>query len=128
MVDPILQSSSFQLAEKLMDASALRQDAIASNIANADTPGYHRVDVSPDFAQRLRASFLAGESPASQEALQPKLAEDPSARSVRADGNNVGVERELLAMNRNTVEYDFEAEVVSQNIKQLKIAISGTPS
>jgi hypothetical protein len=31
-------------------------------------------------------------------------------------------------MNRNSVEYDFESEVVSQNIKQLRIAIMGNPS
>lgn len=127
MVDPILLPDSFQLAQKLMDASALRQDAIAANIANADTPGYHRVDLAPDFAQQLKASYLAGESPANY-TLQPKLVEDSMARSVRPDGNNVGLEKELLAMDRNTVDFDFESEVVTQNIKQLKIAISGNPS
>ncbi len=31
-------------------------------------------------------------------------------------------------MNKNTVEYDYLTEVVSYNLKQLRMAISGTPS
>jgi len=129
MVDPILQADSYQLAKKLMDSSALRQQAIAANIANAETPGYHRVDVSSDFALQLKSTYeTGGVAAATKSSLQPVLAEDKDARAVTPDGNNVGVERELLAMNRNSVEYGFEAEVVSQNIKQLKIAITGMPS
>ena len=129
MVDPILQADSYQLAKKLMDSSALRQQAIAANIANAETPGYHRVDVSSDFAQQLKSNYeTGGAAAATKSSLQPMLAEDKDARAVTPDGNNVGVERELLAMNRNSVEYGFEAEVVSPNIKQLKIAITGMPS
>ena len=36
-------------------------------------------------------------------------------------GNTVEIEHELLAMNRNSVEYEFLSEVVSRNIKQLKL-------
>jgi len=128
MVAPVLQADSYDLAKKLMDASALRQQAIASNIANASTPGYHRLDVSSDFAQQLKASYATGASAAKIGTLQPLLTEDKDARSVSPDGNNVGMERELLTMNRNSVEYNFEAEVVSSNLKQLKIAITGVVS
>jgi flagellar basal-body rod protein FlgB len=44
---------------------------------------------------------------------------------MRPDGNTVELEHELLAMNRNAVEYDYLSEVVSNNLKQLKLAISG---
>jgi flagellar basal-body rod protein FlgB len=37
----------------------------------------------------------------------------------------VEIEHELLAMNKNSVEYDYLTEVVSNNIKQLKMAING---
>ena len=107
MVDPISSSDSYRLVEKLLDASALRQQAIASNIANAETPGYHRLDISSDFATRLKASFESGGMNAASSALQPKLAEDPQARSVRPDGNSVDLQHELLAMNRNSVEYSY---------------------
>jgi flagellar basal-body rod protein FlgB len=127
MVDPIFPSDSYQLAEKLLDASALRQQAIASNIANAETPGYHRLDIAPDFATQLKASFQSGGMSAVG-ALQPKLAEDPQARSVRPDGNSVELQSELLAMNRNSVEYSYLTEIVSNNFRNLKIAITGQPS
>lgn len=125
MVDPVFQSTNYQLARKLLDAAALRQEAIASNIANAESPGYRRLEVSPDFATQLRSRLEAGELARADDTLRPVLVEDPHARTVRPDGNTVDVENELLAMNRNSVEYEFLSEVVSRNIKQLKVAITG---
>ena len=129
MVDPIFQfDGTYQLAQRLLDAAALRQNAIAANIANAETPGYRRVDVSPDFAAQLKASWESGEFPSAAAALKPALSEDRQARSTRPDGNNVEMEHELLAMNKNSVEYEYLTDVISSNIKQLKIAISGQVS
>ena len=125
MIEPIFQNDSYQLARKLLDAAVLRRDAIASNIANVETPGYHRMDVAPDFAAQLKARLASGDVSALADAPAPKLAEDSTARSLRPDGNTVEIEHELLAMNRNAVEYDYLTEVVSSNLKQLKLAISG---
>ncbi len=125
MTDPIFQTTNYQLARKLLDAAALRQEAIASNIANSETPGYQRLDVSADFAEKLRASTLTGDFARTADTIRPTLAQDPFARAVRPDGNSVEIEKELLAMNKNAVEYEFLTEVVSRNIKQLKMAITG---
>lgn len=124
VIDPIFQSDNYQLARKLLDASVLRQEAIASNIANADTPGYRRLDINTDFATQLRTRLEAGDRLAAT-ALKPSLVQDPNARSVRPDGNSVDLEHELLEMNRNTVDYQYLTEVVSRDIKQLKMAITG---
>ena len=125
MIDPIFHSDNYQLARKLLDAAALRQEAIASNIANAETPGYRRLEVSTDFAAQLKARARAGELNRDRDELQPTLVQDQHARTVRPDGNSVEIEHELLAMNKNAVEYEFLTEVVSRNIKQLKMAITG---
>ena len=125
MIDPIFQSDNYQLARKLLDAAALRSEAIASNVANAETPGYRRLDVSTDFADQLKARCQAGDLAAAGEDLRPTLVQDPYARTVRPDGNSVDIEKELLAMNKNSVEYEFLTDVVSGNIKQLKMAITG---
>ena len=126
MTDPIFQTdNTYALAKKLMDLSALRQEAVASNIANAETPGYHRIDVAPDFANQLKAQMSSGAPATSFDSLQPSLAEDTQARTVRPDGNTVDIEHELLAMNKNAVEYGFLTQIVSGNIKQLRMAISG---
>jgi flagellar basal-body rod protein FlgB len=125
MIDPIFQSDNYQLARKLLDATALRSEAIASNIANAETPGYRRLDISTDFAEQLKARCQAGETARDNDTLRPTLVQDPYARTVRPDGNSVDIENELLAMNKNSVEYEFLTDVVSGNIKQLKMAITG---
>lgn len=124
MIDPVFQTDNYLLARKLLDASAVRQEAIASNIANSETPGYRRLDVAPDFATQLRTRLEAGRTSELAQ-MKPTLVEDPTARSIRPDGNTIEMERELLEMNRNSVEYDYLAEVVSRNIKQLKMAITG---
>ena len=128
MVDPIFQSDTYVLARKLLDAAVVRQEAVAANIANAETPGYRRVDVAPDFAEQLKARLASGDLTASADSLQPRIAEDPSARTVRPDGNSVELEHELLAMNRNAVEHQYLTEIISQNIKQLKMAVTGRSS
>ncbi len=127
MIQPVANSLNYQLARKLLDASVLRHEAIATNIANAETPGFRRLDVSADFASTLRARFADGSRPAPGElaSLTPKLAEDPSVRAVRPDGNSVEIESELLAMNRNHVDHEFLTDLVSRHIKQLKMAING---
>jgi len=125
MIDPIFQTDNYQLARKLLDAAALRQEAIATNIANAETPGFRRLDVAPDFAVQLKARMAAGNFAQSAPTIRPQLAEDPTARSVRPDGNTVEIEHELLAMNKNVVDFNFLTDLVSSNIKQLKIAITG---
>ncbi len=128
MVDPIFQSDNYVLARKLLDAAVVRQEAIAANIANAETPGYRRVDVAPDFAEQLKARLAAGDLSTESGAIKPRLIEDPSARALRPDGNSVELEHELLAMNRNAVEHEYLTEIISQNIKQLKMAITGRTS
>ncbi|EIQ00376.1 flagellar basal-body rod protein FlgB [Opitutaceae bacterium TAV1] len=131
MIEPVFQPDNYQLARKLLDAAVLRHEAIASNIANAETPGYRRVDISGDFAAALRARFTqaAGAGPDASRAsladLEPRLVEDASVRTIRPDGNSVELESELLAMSRNNVEYNFLADVVGRHIKHLKLAISG---
>lgn len=125
MIDPLFQTDNYQLARKLLDAAALRHEAIATNIANAETPGFRRMDVAPDFATQLRARVAAGDFAKNAESIRPQLTEDQTARSVRPDGNTVEIERELLAMNRNAVEHEYLTELVSSSIKQLKMAITG---
>lgn len=125
MIDPIFQTDNYQLARKLLDASVLRQEAIATNVANAETPGFRRLDIAPDFATQLKAKVAAGNFGANADSVTPTLAQDLSARAVRPDGNSVEIERELLQMNKTAVEHEFLTEIVSSNIKQLKMAITG---
>jgi len=128
MIEPLFASNNYQIACRLLDAVTLRHEAIAANIANAETPGYRRMDLAPSFATQLRASIARGDVARTAATLQPSLEEDSHANSVRPDGNSVEIERELLEMNRNTAEHEYLSEVVSFNLKQLKMAITGKSS
>ena len=125
MIDPIFQSNNYQLARKLLDVTQLRHEAVATNIANVETPGFRRVDIAPDFAVELKARMSAGNFAQTVSSLRPQLTEDRTARSIRPDGNTVEIEHELMLMNRNAVDFDYLSEVVSSNIKQMKMAITG---
>lgn len=125
MIEPLFTSNNYQIACKLLDAATLRHEAIAANVANAETPGYRRIDVSPSFATELRASMARGDLPQTAANLQPTLEQDVHARTVRPDGNSVDIEHELLEMNRNSAEHEYLTQVVTYNLKQLKMAITG---
>ncbi|HWA85552.1 MAG TPA: flagellar basal body rod protein FlgB [Opitutus sp.] len=125
MVTPVSQPDNYEVARKFLDAAVLRQQAIAANIANSETPGYRRVDLAPDFETQLSARIRAGDSASSLAGVQPRLAVDTMARTTRPDGNTVELEHELVAMNRNAVQYEFLTNIVSNHLKELKLAITG---
>ncbi|HEX9785092.1 MAG TPA: flagellar basal body rod protein FlgB [Opitutaceae bacterium] len=124
MIDHLLASENYGVAKKLLDAAALRHEALATNIANVETAGFKRVDLAPDFARQL-ADFSARPGMDTIEAIHPKVAEDRLTQAMRPDGNNVQVDRELLEMNRNALEYEFLTQYASDSIKRLKSAITG---
>lgn len=122
MIQALFSGETQVIARKLLDASVLRQEALAANIANAETPGYRRVDLSPDFAASLKAAALRGERVNS---VRPSIVEDASAKAVRPDGNNVELEKEIMLMGGNSMEHSFLTQFVSSNLRSLRVAITG---
>jgi flagellar basal-body rod protein FlgB len=124
MIEQLFARENYELAKTLLDAASLRHEAIATNLANIETPGFKRVDLAPDYERQLAQ---LGDSPSAEDLarLKPTLAQDTTARAVRADGNNVQMDRELVALNRNSVEYDFLANYASDSLKRLRTAILG---
>ena len=57
--------------------------------------------------------------PAGYESL-PRSAEDRQAKPVRMDGNTVQLDEEMLAMNRNALNYEYLTGAVGGSIKELK--------
>jgi flagellar basal-body rod protein FlgB len=122
MIDRLFASNTYTASKDLLDAAALRQEALASNVANAETPGYKRVDLEQNFATAFAAHLRSGETGAGPTA---KLVQDAASTSQRADGNNVEIDKELLAMGKNGAEYETLTEFVSGSLKQLRMAITG---
>jgi flagellar basal-body rod protein FlgB len=124
MIDALFNQPDYLAAKKQLDAIALRQNAIASNIANLETPGYKRLDVAPAFNSQLERA-CAARDPQQIAALQPQLAVDASAPTVSPDGNTVNLESELLAMNKNSLANTLETQLVTTDFYRLRMAITG---
>lgn len=124
MIDALFSQPNYLAAKKLLDLTALRQEAIASNLSNVETPAFKRVDVAPNFETQLRQA-IASSDVSQLGALQPQLAIDSSARSQRLDGNTVQLEDELLRLNQNSLEHALETQLVSGAMLRLRLAITG---
>jgi flagellar basal-body rod protein FlgB len=124
MIDALFSDSNYLAAKKMLDFTVLRQEAIASNIGNVETPNYKRIDVSPTFENQLQQA-VASRDPQQFAAIQPELAVDNQAVSGRADGNTVQVETELLKLNQNMVENALGTQLVTYKLGMLRMAITG---
>lgn len=124
MIDALFTNSSYVAAKKMLDVSAMRHEAIASNLANVETPGYKRIDVNSSFENELKSAVASGNY-GEVSRLQPSLAIDKSSVSGRSDGNTVQLETEMLKLNENTVENALETQLVSSSLAQLRLAITG---
>ena len=120
MIENLFTQGNYAATKQMLDASVLRHEALASNLANIETPGYKRLEISREFQKEFAAALRAGGS-----VPTPVLAQDTVTPSQRKDGNNVVLDRELLAMNQNGAEFDALTEFVSGSIKQLRLAITG---
>ena len=124
MVEGIFSQPDYVAAKKVLDAVALRQQAIASNIANLETPGYRRVDLAPNFQTELERA-CASRDTQQITALDPSLAPDPAAAPLGRDGNSVDLEKEMADLNQNSMVNSLETEVVSNTLWRLRLAITG---
>ena len=127
MIDALFSQPNYVATKKMMDATALRHQAIASNIANIETPNYKRLDVAPNFSQELRAA-LATKNPQKISNLRPQIAEDSSAIAASRDGNTVQLETELMNLNQNTLAHALETQLLTGSLLRLRLAITGRPA
>lgn len=127
MIDALFSQPNYLAAKKLLDVTVLRHEAIASNLANIETPHYQRIDVSPSFEASLHQA-LAARDPARLSALQPQLAVDTQAISQRPDGNTVQLENELVRLNENTLAHTLDTQLITGTLLRLRLAITGRSS
>jgi flagellar basal-body rod protein FlgB len=99
--------------EQYMNVISLRQKLVASNIANADTPGYKTQDV--DFQASLQAAADGG-SP---------TAISVSGLAVRNDGNNVDLDREARLLAENAMRFNVAANLMRSELQNVREAIQG---
>jgi flagellar basal-body rod protein FlgB len=101
--------------QEALDRASRRSEAVASNLANVDTPGYRALDVeffdrSP-FAAELQRTRIEHLSHDEGRARQGALVEAPVTR-VREDGNTVDVDREMTLLAALQGRYRASAEML----------------
>jgi len=106
----------FELASQKAGWLSARQTAIASNVANANTPGYRAVDVQPFAAALDRAPMaMAATNPGH---LAPSGLAQAAFRQIEADGgeetlsgNTVSLEKQMIALGDVGRDFTMTANI-----------------
>lgn len=106
MLNPVAGS-----LERYLDLLNVRQKLVASNIANADTPGYKTKDI--DFQAEFRSLIEGG---------QPQV-EEVAGLETKQDGNNVSVDREARLLSENALRFNAASSLLRDEIRMTRAAI-----
>jgi flagellar basal-body rod protein FlgB len=135
MIGSLLNDPRINMLQQALGGLAQRQQALAGNIANVDTPGYKRRDVP--FESELRASLgTAGgarmattsaghivRAPASQSLLAAaggQGADRGRSSSGRNDGNDVDIDYEMTQLAETSLRYQLLTQATSSRFAMLR--------
>lgn len=122
--------------EKAADAAWIRNEAIANNIANADTPGYKRQDVA--FESELKKALRSAKYSNNRESrdtlgevvsninlkkLDARPFTDHGNYSYRIDGNNVDPDTEGVKMAENQLYYQGLIQSINGEFSSLQMVM-----
>lgn len=126
--DPVLG-----LHARAMQVRAKRQEVLANNLVNADTPGYKAKDLN--FNEVLKGTLhqhttlsLSTTKGSHLQHMRPMIDISLTAREglqASKDGNTVDAEMEKVLFSKNTLDYQYELGKVDSLIKSLRLAIRG---
>ncbi|MBF4691719.1 flagellar basal body rod protein FlgB [Fusibacter ferrireducens] len=118
------------LINKALDGSWMKNSAIASNIANVNTPGYKKETVSFEDALRTEMNLNTGVkmTKTDDRHLDPYNSGTIRTEKVydtryRVDGNNVDVDVENAELAKNTIYYNALVTEINGQYNRLKTAL-----
>ena len=131
---------TLDVLHRSMDVSMLRQDVIADNIANADTPNFKRSHIN--FESQLAAALESENRPQPLQARMSRERHIPFQRPVdyrsvepqrRLDylttadnnGNNVDIEVESMNYLSNQLLYSMMTNSVNQQFQRVNLVVRG---
>lgn len=125
----MIQSNAYDyinVLAKSADAAYLRNEIIGDNIANVDTPGYKRQDVSfeQDLAIALKNSRYKSldekVSSVKLNHIKGRVYTDSANYSYRLDGNNVDIDNENVELASNQLKYNGIIQSIDSEFDNLK--------
>lgn len=137
MLEQIFNSANFNYLPRAMTAASIRQEVIANNIANVNTPNYRKSVV--DF-EELLAREIYGEEPDGKLDLirthdkhlpfkpldfhaEPTILQD-TTHTMRVDDNNVDIDIEMATLAKNQLYYNALVTEFGGHVTRLKNAIT----
>lgn len=123
---PSFGTEAISALQNAMRFRMARESVIASNVANADTPGYRRRDLSFDDVLATENGKMAR----THEKHMPVRSNDPSdarvvkgPRGSRPDGNAIDLDQELVTAHRNAGAFIDQANVLARVSALVRTAI-----
>ena len=118
------------ILDKAADAANLRNELLANNIANSDTPDYKRKDIN--FEALLQMELGGGKTlkksvdMANEDlsVLDPQVYTDNASLSYRLDGNNVDIASEEAYLAQNQIKYQTLVDLMSQEFSRYKSVLN----
>ncbi|NNV05026.1 flagellar basal body rod protein FlgB [Geobacillus sp. C56-T2] len=125
-----LFSSTIHWLEQGLRYASLRQQAIADNIANADTPGYKAKDVRFQAELERALQFEAKRTnpkhfPFSSEQSGKIIVTTNANMSYNHNGNSVDIDQEMSKLAENQIYYNALVDQISGKFATLKTVIKG---
>jgi flagellar basal-body rod protein FlgB len=105
-----------QVLQGYLKITSDRQQIVASNIANVDTPGYHVKDIN--FQSALQQVMQKGD-----DAQLGPATNDVEGLPERPDGNNVNIDRESLVLSQTQLQYQMGVQLIKEEFHRLLSAI-----
>ncbi len=114
-----------QVLQKGLDAATLRQEVISNNVANVNTPGFKRSNVT--FEEGLKKALAGRENNYQRTSLledtSPEAVKD-NRTSMRNDLNNVDMEIEMLNLSSNQIKYNGLIQLLNNRYSNLRYVIN----
>ena len=142
MLQPLFDQSTLPLLEKMAVFGERRQQVLAGNIANIDTPNYKVRDLpvaeferalQQAVARRTRPASL-GDAPASPSTAAEEFpadlfraVESPNAHITFQDGANRNIEQEVMEMTKNSMRQTYAIELMTAQMNLLQAVIAERP-
>jgi len=127
-----IMDRTFAALQKSLDLRQQKQQVIAANIANADTPGYaaRKLNFEEDLRQAINSPALAGRKtnakhlpvgPSGISRVQGTMTQVHDHNPL-GDGNTVSVDDEMLDLAENQLLYEAGVQILKRKLSLLKYA------
>ena len=137
MISQLFNGAGMGAARSALTGLSRRQEALASNIANIDTPGYQRKQV--DFESALLA-MLDGGAPRAQLSRtdarhllsggasgggRPQMVTERLQIGSRNDGNTVNIEEDMALLAETQIRFQALTQSIGRRLTTLRTVIRG---